>query len=104
MAFCIVFAFVVPLHGDFSTAVNNTRGREQAVSLIDTWYVDVDIEIAGVTSTSWVYCVPAPARPSYTLLLGRKWMKQVRAIGNYETGTYIIRDSLGKEYAQTLDM
>jgi hypothetical protein len=67
------------------------------VSVIQ-WYVDVDVEIAGVTSTSRVYCVPAAARPSYTLLLGRKWMKQVRAVGNYETGTYIIRDSLGKEY------
>jgi hypothetical protein len=72
------------------------RTAAAEVSVIQ-WYVDVDIEIAGVISTSRVYCVPAPARPSYTILLGRKWMKQVRAIGNYETGTYIIRDSLGKE-------
>jgi hypothetical protein len=76
------------------------RTAAAEVSVIQ-WYVDVDIEIAGVISTSRVYCVPAPARPSYTLLLGRKWMKQVRAIGNYETGTYIIRDSLGKEYTVT---
>jgi hypothetical protein len=76
------------------------RTAAAEVSVIQ-WYVDVDIEIAGVISTSRVYCVPAPARPSYRLLLGRKWMKQVRAIGNYETGTYIIRDSLGKEYAVT---
>jgi hypothetical protein len=76
------------------------RTAAAEVSVIQ-WYVDVDIEIAGVISTSRVYCVPAPARPSYTLLLGRKWMKQVRAIGNYETGTYIIRDSLGKKYAVT---
>jgi hypothetical protein len=76
------------------------RTAAAEVSVIQ-WYVDVDIEIAGVISTSRVYCVPAPARPSYTLLLGRKWMKQVRAIGNYETGTYLIRDSLGKEYTVT---
>jgi hypothetical protein len=76
------------------------RTAAAEVSVIQ-WYVDVDIEIAGVISTSRVYCVPAPARPSYTLLLGRKWMKQVRALGNYETGTYIIRNSLGKEYTVT---
>jgi hypothetical protein len=65
------------------------------------WYVDLDIEIAGVISTSRVYCIPAPARPSYTLLLGRKWMKQVRALGNYDTGTYVIRDALGNKHIVT---
>jgi hypothetical protein len=70
------------------------RTAAAEVSIIQ-WYVDLDIEIAGVTATSRVYCIPAPARPSYTLLLGRKWMKQVRAIGNYDKGTYVIHDSLG---------
>jgi hypothetical protein len=76
------------------------RTAAAEVSII-RWYVDLDIEVAGVTATSRVYCIPAPARPSYTLLLGRKWMKQVRAVGNFETGTYVVRDSLGNTHIVT---
>jgi hypothetical protein len=76
------------------------RTAAAEVSVIQ-WYVDIDIEIAGITATSRVYCVPPPARPSYTILLGRKWMKQVRAIGNYESGTYVIHDSLGTKLIVT---
>jgi hypothetical protein len=73
------------------------RTAAAEISVIE-WYVDLDVEIAGVTATARVYCIPAPARPSYTLLLGRKWLKQVRAIGNYDSGTYIIHDSLGNRH------
>ena len=62
------------------------------VTRID-WQCSLDITIAGVTATATVYCIPEPSRPSYTLLLGRRWLAQCKAVGHYETDTYIIRDS-----------
>ena len=38
------------------------------------WQCLLDITIAGATATAAVYCIPKPSRPSYTLLLGRKWL------------------------------
>ena len=61
------------------------------VTRID-WQCLLDITIAGVTATATVYCIPEPSRPSYTLLLGRRWLAQCKAVGHYETDTYIIKD------------
>jgi hypothetical protein len=63
------------------------RTAAAEVSVIQ-WYVDIDIEIAGNTATARVYCVPPPARPSYTIFLGRNWMKQVRAIRVAQAGVF----------------
>ena len=52
-----------------------------------------DIVIAGVTAHIRVYVIDMPQ--SYSLLLGRRWLYQVRAIGDYEMGSYIIYDPDG---------
>ena len=59
-------------------------------------YVMMDISIAGVTATIRCYCLPS--RPSYSILLGRRWMKQVRAIGDYADDSYCIYDLAGLKY------
>ena len=61
------------------------------VTRID-WQCLLDITIVGATATATVYCIPEPSRPSYTLLLGRRWLVQCKAVGHYETDTYIIKD------------
>ena len=38
-----------------------------------------------------------PTITSYTLLLGCRWLQQVRATGDYENGTYFIKNITGKE-------
>ena len=57
------------------------------------WQCLLDITIAGVTATATVYCIPKPSRPSYTLILGRKRLAQCKAVVQYETDTYTIKDS-----------
>lgn len=52
------------------------------------------LTIAGVTAQVKAYIIPG--KSTYNLLLGRRWMKQVRAGGNYEQGTYEIRGADGK--------
>jgi len=59
-------------------------------------YVMMDISIAGVSATIRCYCLPS--RPSYSILLGRRWMKQVRAIGDYADDSYCIYDLAGLKY------
>ena len=56
------------------------------------WQCLLDVTIVGVTATATVYCIAQPSRPSYTLLLGRRWLAQCKAVGHYETDTYIIKD------------
>ena len=68
------------------------RTATAQITRID-WQCSLDITIAGVTATATVYCIPDPSRPSYTLLLGCRWLAQCKAVGHYETDTYIIRDS-----------
>lgn len=55
------------------------------------YYVDVSVEIADVVSKVRCFTLPEQFRPSYGLLLGRKWMKDVKAVGDYEHETYVIR-------------
>ena len=60
-----------------------------------SYYVTFDMRIAGVMATVRAYVVPAVT--SYMLLLGRRWLRQVRAKGDYERDTYYIKDSAGIE-------
>ena len=52
------------------------------------YFTQFNITIAGVTANIKAYIICA--RASYSLLLGRKWMKQVGLIGYYKEGTYEI--------------
>jgi hypothetical protein len=64
-------------------------------------YVMIDIEVAGVVASIKCYVLPASIRPSYSILLGRRWMKQVRALGDYANDRYCIHDMAGKQYMLT---
>jgi hypothetical protein len=63
------------------------------------YYVNLDVTVAGVKATIRCYCLPGLGiQSSYTLLLGRRWMKQVQALGDYATDTYHIHDGAGYRY------
>lgn len=61
-------------------------------------YVELRLEVAGVTANLKAYIIPGSEKSSYSLLLSRRWLRQCRARGNYETDTYIIKDARGNEY------
>jgi len=64
------------------------------------YYMNLDVTVAGVTAFICCYCLPdQDTRISYTLLLGRRWMKQVRALGDYNKATYHIYDMARYWYA-----
>jgi hypothetical protein len=62
------------------------------------FYVLIDIEIAGVIASIKCYVLPESISPSYSVLLGRRWMKQVRALGDYANDRYCIHDMAGSQY------
>ncbi|KAL7270913.1 hypothetical protein RUND412_006364 [Rhizina undulata] len=62
------------------------------------YFVTVDLEIAGVSAKIHCFCIPGEKRLSYEVLLSRQWLKQCRAIGKYEEGTYAIYDQNGKKH------
>jgi hypothetical protein len=62
------------------------------------FYVLIDIEIAGVIASIKCYVLPESISPSYSVLLGRRWMKQVRALGDYANDRYCIHDMAGIQY------
>ncbi|KAI9748936.1 MAG: hypothetical protein M4579_007070 [Chaenotheca gracillima] len=49
------------------------------------------LTVGGVEKNVLAYIVPG--NPTYTILLGRGWMKEVHAIGDYATGQYFIKPS-----------
>lgn len=53
-----------------------------------------DLNIAGVVANIKVYVIDIPQ--SYSLLLGRRWLYQVRAFGDYSSHAYTIYNSKGK--------
>ena len=59
------------------------------------YYATFDMRIAGVLANIRAYVVPTVT--SYTLLLGRRWLRQVRANGDYEKETYFIKDAVENE-------
>lgn len=54
------------------------------------------IEIAGVLAAVKVYLVDIPQ--SYSILLGRRWLQQVRAMGDYRLHSYVIFDQYDKHH------
>ena len=63
-------------------------------------YVNLEVTVARVTAAIRCYCLPEMGgKSSYTLLLGRRWIKQVQALGNYSKDTYHIHDMAGYRYA-----
>ena len=56
---------------------------------------DVDTIVAGVKVRIRIYAMPREFALSYGLLLSRRWLRKVRARGNYEKDTYIISDEAG---------
>lgn len=73
------------------------RTATAALTQIDH-HVLLEVNIAGVVACCVVYCVPEPCHPTYSLLLGRCWLRQCRAFGDYEHDMYLIRDLKGKFY------
>ena len=59
------------------------------------YYSDLDVTIAGVTTRIRVYAIPREIMLSYGLLLSRRWLKKVKARGNYERDAYYIQNSKG---------
>jgi hypothetical protein len=57
--------------------------------------VMIDLEISGVRATLHCYCILEHIRPSYSIILGRPWLKEVQAIGDYKIDIYYIHDTMG---------
>lgn len=55
-----------------------------------------NINIAGVLASIKAYVINHSL--SYSLILGRRWLQQVRAIGDYTTHTYVIFDQNDKPH------
>ena len=62
---------------------------------LSVYYADVDIIVAGVKTRIRIYAMPREFDLSYGLLLSRRWLRKVKAHGNYERDTYIIADEAG---------
>ena len=60
------------------------------------YYSDVDTVVAGVKARIRIYAMPREFTLFYGLLLSRRWLRKVRARGNYERDTYIIADGSGE--------
>ncbi|KAI9748959.1 MAG: hsp70 nucleotide exchange factor fes1 [Chaenotheca gracillima] len=59
-----------------------------------TWTAEFDLTIGSVIKPINAYIIPGQV--SYTILLGRHWMRQVNAIGDYAQGRYFIKNQSGK--------
>lgn len=68
------------------TATNEIRNVQFCTQL--------NIDIAGVIARVTVHVLDITQ--SYSLLLGRRWLYQVRAVGNYATHSYVIYDTEGR--------
>jgi hypothetical protein len=62
------------------------------------WFTELDIEVGGVTVPLRIYAIPPHCEPTYALLLSRRWLRACSAIGDYASGTYVIKDKLGRTY------
>lgn len=59
------------------------------------WFADLTAEVASVSTPIRVYAIPGDCRPTFAMLLSRRWLRACEAIGDYLAGTYVIKDSLG---------
>ena len=60
------------------------------------YYSDLNVTVAGVTTRNRVYAIPREIVLSYGLLLSRRWLKKVKARGDYEMDTYYVQNARGK--------
>ena len=56
---------------------------------------DVRITIADVSCDLLVYALPEEYKPTYPLLLSRRWLRAVKAKGDYASGQYYIMHTHG---------
>ena len=59
------------------------------------YYADIRITIADVECDLRVYTLPKEYKPTYPLLLSRRWLQAVKATGNCSTGQYYIMNRTG---------
>jgi hypothetical protein len=60
-----------------------------------TYCADVRIIIADVACDLRIYALPEEYKPTYPLLLSRRWLRAVKAKGDYSTGQYYIMHTNG---------
>ncbi|KAG0124389.1 hypothetical protein HOY82DRAFT_617744 [Tuber indicum] len=56
---------------------------------------DIRITVAGVSCDLQVYALPEEYKPTYPLLLSRRWLQAVKAKGDYASGQYYIMHAHG---------
>ena len=56
---------------------------------------DIGITIGGVACNLRVYALPEEYKPTYPLLLSRRWLQAVKTKGDYATGRYYIMHTHG---------
>ena len=80
---------------DESTAIKTADGGWTILP----GYTWMQVTVAAVDRVIQVSIVPG--NTSYSLLLGRPWLRQVRAVGYYEYDEYWIKDRFGNEHKLT---
>ena len=85
-----VGATIHPVHAKMSI-----RTATSAMTPIH-FYADVNVTIAGITSKFRIFALPGNLNVSFGLLLGRRWLRTVKAIGDYGKDTYAIADGNGQ--------
>ena len=60
-----------------------------------SYCADVRITIADVPCDLRIYALPEEYKPTYPLLLSRRWLRAVKAKGDYATGRYWIMHHQG---------
>jgi len=70
------------------------RTATNAVAKI-AYCADICIPVAGVACNLRVYALPEEYKPTYPLLLSRRWLQAVKAKGDYATGRYYIMHNHG---------
>lgn len=70
------------------------RTAKNALAQI-AYCADMRITIAYVSCDLCVYTLPGEYKPTYPLLLSRRWMQAVKAKGDYATGQYYIMHHQG---------
>ncbi|RPA89675.1 hypothetical protein L873DRAFT_616885 [Choiromyces venosus 120613-1] len=58
---------------------------------------DLRVTVAGVPCDLRIYALPDEYKPTYPMLLSRRWLQAVRAKGDYGSGQYYIASSLGTQ-------
>ncbi|KAI9747749.1 MAG: hypothetical protein M4579_007398 [Chaenotheca gracillima] len=75
------------LTAESPVTIHVANGHKECLADLCTFLLNV----GGVEKNVLAYIVPGS--PTYTILLGRGWMKEVYAIGDYASGQYFIKPS-----------